>query len=545
MNEKVFSSSVPTSKLQTNRLQNEIPPQFFSGSNTLTPRSEIFSPRSSFTVQTFVNSAMLLKSRIQLQPGSRRASTLTVITSMVGAGILALPYAMMRSGILPTVCYIIIIAIMCAWALHALIIVGQHLGAHSFYDIADVLFGRTVAIVVELLIIANLILVSVAYLTMIKNILPLILHILTHSSSFWDSRFFVVPLVTFVIILFLALKRRVAALRYTSLLGLLLVCYLTVITIVKFAQYCGGACTGWFVYEPSAISSNSATESHPTYDFLGVKLWESSWRGHFYTLPIILTSYAAQPTVLPIYIELQSRSPTEMWIVISSGLTVAALLYITLSLFGYLTFLSKTEPNYLMSDYHGDLAIVIAGLGLCLVTSLGVPLMIHAVRRSIIALYYAPHMSTEYMDIRKPLLNATDGEYWGSGSFVDVTRKQSLVETPEYTFAFRRPKFMRDIIKSSSKQLPLCAHLSVTLGILIVVCFAALFFPNLGVVMAFVGSTVFPAIGYIFPMLSVWKLRWIEPKQISNKLLVIISFIGLTVSMIALFGIVDQLISIM
>jgi len=171
--------------------------------------------------------------------------------------------------------------------------------------------------------------------------------------------------------------------------------------------------------------------------------------------------------------------------------------------------------------------------------------MIHAVRRSIIALYYAPHMSTEYMDIRKPLLNATDGEYWGSGSFVDVTRKQSLVETPEYTFAFRRPKFMRDIIKSSSKQLPLCAHLSVTLGILIVVCFAALFFPNLGVVMAFVGSTVFPAIGYIFPMLSVWKLRWIEPKQISNKLLVIISFIGLTVSMIALFGIVDQLISIM
>jgi len=545
MNEREFSFSIPTCKLQNNKLQNEIPPQLFSDSNTLSPRSEIFSPRSSFTVQTIINSAKLLKTRVELQPGSRRASTLTVITSMVGAGILALPFAMMRSGILPTVCYIIIIAIMCAWALHALIIVGQHTGAHSFYDIADVLFGRTVAIVVEFLIIANLILASVAYLTMVKNILPLILQILTHSSSFWDSKFFVVPLVTFVIILFLALKRRVSALRYTSLLVLLLVCYLTVITTVKFAQYCGGACTGYLVYGPSAISSNSAIESQPTYDFQGVKLWESSWRGHFYTLPILLTSYAAQPTVLPIYIELQSRSPTEMWIVISSGLTVTVLLYITLSMFGYLTFLSKTEPNYLMSDYHGDLAIVIAGLGFCLVTSFGVPLMIHAVRRSIITLYYSPHMPTGNLDMRKPLLNTTDGGNWGIGSFVDVTRKQSLVETPDCTFAFRRPQFMRDINKRSSNQLPLCAHLGVTLGILIVVCIAALFFPNLGVVMAFVGSTVFPAIGYVFPMLSVWKLRWIERKQISNKLLVIISFFGLTASLIALFGIVEQLISIM
>jgi len=550
MNQLRSSFSAP-SLLQTDRQQNEIPPWIFSDSNPPNPQSEIGSSQLSFNMKTIINSAKVLVPRIELKPGSRRASTLTVITSMVGAGTLALPYAMMRAGILPTVCYIIIVAVMCAWALRALIIIGQHTGAHSYYDLANVLFGRKVAITMEVLIIANLVLVSMAYLTMLKNILPLILQNLTHSRSLWDSKFFVVPLVTFVIILFLSLKRRVAALRYTSLLVLLLVCYLMIITIVKFLQYCraNNSCLdhkkAWIFPSTSlpAVESNVPFETATI--LRGIKLWESSWRGHFYTLPIILTSYTAQPTVLPIYVELHTRSPAEMWIVVSSGVTLTAIIFITLSLFGYLTFLSDTEPNYLMNDYSGDIALLIAGLGFCLVASFGVPLFVHAIRRSIIVLYYTADRPKDSIDMSKPLLNTSEKESSVIGDFPHGNAGQTLAETPNYSFAFRRPKYIREVNKRSSKELPLFAHLLVTLCLLIVICIASLFFPNLGTVMGFLGSTIFPLVGYIFPMLSVWKLRVLEPTQISNKLLVIVSISGLAVSVIAVFGLIEQLLIIM
>merc|ERR1719382_658465 len=143
-------------------------------------------------INKLIASARRLDPRKQLKPGSKRASTLTVITSMVGGGTLALPYAMQHAGFVPTLIYFVLFPTMCSWSLYGLILVGQKTNANTFYDIAKALFGAKVAIFVELLLVSILMLAAIAYLTMVKNLLPYSLRIIFHTDidCFWTSKLF-------------------------------------------------------------------------------------------------------------------------------------------------------------------------------------------------------------------------------------------------------------------------------------------------------------------------------------------------------------------
>lgn len=466
--------------------------------------------RRSPMVQKIFDSAKKLDPRRQLKPGSRRASTLTVITSMVGGGTLALPYAMERAGLAMTIFYFLLTMFMCAWSAYALILIGSLTNAHSYYDIALFFFGKRWAVFVELLIVANLALAGVAYMTMVKNLLPKALVILVHKSDEWDSPEFLLPMVAALIIAPLALMKRVSALRYTSLVGFTLILYLTVTTIVKYFQYCN---------EPYGFGCFETTQEHES-------VWDNAVlvggiRGHLYTIPVIISSMAAHPTVLPIYIELHKRSPGEMWRVILIGLSITTVIYIVLSVFGYFTFLDKTRPNYLLNDYHHDTSIIIAAIGLCLVCSLAIPLMMHAARRSITTLVM-PKMNTM---IQTPLLNdnygPTDPESSPeSGEEGIGTLAKRLVDTPDLAFAKRRDP--REVKRAAPKAaLPTWAHWLITLGLIALCTTVALFMENIGVVLAFLGASTLPMCCYIFPAICIVKLKKTFPDDLQDDNLVV------------------------
>jgi len=106
-----------------------------------------------------------------------------------------------------------------------------------------------------------------------------------------------------------------------------------------------------------------------------------------YTIPVILCSFAAQPTIIPIYIELESKSPNDMWVVMVMGFSITSLVYMVISSFGYFTFLFDTSPNFL-HNYHQNFHVLFSAVGLCFVCSLAIPLFIHAARRSIATLFF-------------------------------------------------------------------------------------------------------------------------------------------------------------
>jgi len=623
------------------------------------------------------DSAKKLDPRKQLKPGSKRASTLTVITSMVGGGTLALPQCMLESGLPCTITYFVICATMCAWSLHSLILVGSKTKANSFYDIAKRLFGKKVAVAIEVLLIINLMLAAIAYLVMVKNLLPKALQIELHTtdSNPWTSSTFLVPGIAVLIVSPLALMPKVGALRYASLCGFCLVIYLTCITVYTFFEYCDQSFGYGCLYKsyaevPAGTVSTTFKEQHlRTYEDISQDLtndknitihgkyssannqqglsatmafeenmkvafsvagpvsincavdsynilsngtislsvnklnenclqnlasnnvtlerikysteskwitvsaiyklnavsimltkdtvWNSmdfyglSWTGHFYTIPIIISSYAAHPTVLPIYIELQRKSPKDMWIVVVTGLSIATIIYCVLATFGYFTFLSDTAANYLLNNYHHDIAVVLAAVGLCLVCSLAIPLFLHAKRRSITILYYN-HFSKKKNAksvLRERLIN--NPEKVGSRS--DDSNSESefsaqatpvLVETPELAFAKHRPKLQRinSERRKPPKHLPLWGNFLATFVLLSFEAIISLYVKNIGVVMTLLGSTTFPLCCYVFPTCALWKVRKLKPldKDIDNKLLIIVTASTALVSAIGVLGLLEQ-----
>lgn len=612
------------------------------------------------------DSAKKLDPRKQLKPGSKRASTLTVITSMVGGGTLALPQCMLKSGLPCTIVYFVVCATMCAWSLHGLILVGQKTKSNSFYDIAKRLFGKKVAVIVELLLILNLMLAAIAYLTMVKNLLPKALQIELHTtdSNPWTSSTFLVPVMAVLVVSPLALMPKVGALRYASLCGFCLVIYLACITVYTFFDYCdqsfgygcfskpypeqstptvsatireqypgtnenmtingkyssidkSGGLTATMIFEDNMkvgfsvsgpvivncavdnynilnstilLSMNNISESclqHLSSNNITLKqikystdtrwiivsvdynlsaismrltkdaIWNSmdlyglSWTGHFYTIPIIISSYAAHPTVLPIYIELQRKSPKDMWIVVITGLSISTVIYCMLATFGYFTFLADTAADYLLNDYHHDIAVVLAAVGLCLVCSLAIPLFIHAKRRSITTLFYN-HFAKK-KKVKSKLHERLINNSQKSGVRSDDSNSESeycsqigpgLVETPEIAFAKHRPKLVR--INSERlnppQHLPLWGNFLVTFLLLSIEAIISLYVNNIGVVMTLLGSTTFPVCCYVFPTFALWKVHKQNPldKDIDNKLLIIVTGSTILVSISGVLGLLEQ-----
>jgi len=623
------------------------------------------------------DSAKKLDPRKQLKPGTKRASTLTVITSMVGGGTLALPQCMLKAGLPFTIAYFVLCATMCAWSLHALILVGSKTKSNSFYEIAKGLFGKKVAVFIEVLLIINLMLAAIAYLTMVKNLLPLALQIELHTSDSnpWTSSTFLVPGIAVLIVSPLALLPKVGALRYASLCGFCCVIYLTCITVYTFFDYCdqsfGYGClfksyaevhsrtisttfreqylrtnennsqylrtndnitingkyssvekgqgltvsmafednmkVGFSVAGP--VSINCAADSYDilsngtislsvnnlnekclqnlasknvtlqrikystetrwltvsvNYKLKAVSLtltkdavWSSmdlcgmSWTGHFYTIPIIISSYAAHPTVLPIYIELQRKSPKDMWIVVVTGLSISTVIYCMLATSGYFTFLTNTAANYLLNNYHHDIAVVLAAVGLCLVCSLAIPLFLHAIRRSIIILYWN-HLAKKKnakSALQQRLINNPEkvgsrSDDSNSESEISAEVMPVLVETPELAFAKHRPKLVRinSERRNPPKHLPLWANFLVTFTFLFIEALISLYVKNIGVVMTLLGSTTFPMCCYIFPTCALWKVHTQQPldKDIDNKLLIIITGYTTLVSVVGVLGLLLQ-----
>jgi len=495
--------------------------------------------RESSPLYKLYDSAKMLDPRKQLKPGSKRASTLTVITSMVGGGTLALPYAMKHSGLIPTLIYFPLFSAMCVWSLHGVILVGQKTKANTFYDIAKALYGTKVAIVIELLLVSILMLAAVAYLTMVKNLLPYSLRIIFHTDvdCFWTDKDFLIPALTFIVISPLALMPKVAALRYASLCGFCLVVYLTIVTVYTFFDYCN---------KPYGNGCLTSSHTKPSV-FENVDLWGVNWVGHMYTIPLIISSYAAHPTVLPIYIELRRKSPKDMWVVMVTGLTISALLYMVLASFGYFTFLSDTDPNYLLNEYHHNVAVTFASVGLCLVCSLAIPLFIHAKRRSITTLYFN-HFAKKNT-IENPLLqnrrrvSGEDGSNWDSEeSETDLHTGSRMVETPELAFAKHRSDNVKTNPCKPTQSLPCFANLIITFGFLISEATVSLYVSNIGAVLGFIGSTNFPVCCYVFPAFALWKLRAQNPddKDIDNRLLLIVTSSAVIVCVLGVLGLLEE-----
>jgi solute carrier family 38 (sodium-coupled neutral amino acid transporter), member 10 len=241
------------------------------------------------------------------------------MNTVVGAGILALPYCFRENGIYATFAILPAIAVIAMFTLYLLSVVGESAQLSSLENVGFVLFGKWGRIMVELSIMGATFGAMTAYLVVIGDILTPFMEDITEDETMRHR--LVVTLFPFLLaIVPLSMLKDFRALRFSSTASIISV--FTFATVVVYEALKVVLTKGF----PKEVSTK-----HPTPSSI------------IMTLPVFSFAFTAHVSLFPLYGELRNRSlPKIRWIIILS-VSLCAALYTLVGFSGYILFLDEYD----------------------------------------------------------------------------------------------------------------------------------------------------------------------------------------------------------
>lgn len=357
-------------------------------------------------------------------------------TTIVGAGIMALPATMKVLGLLPGIGLIIFMAFLTDASIDLLIRFTRAGKSVSYGGVMEDAFGSIGRMLLQLCVMVNNIGVLVVYMIIIGDVLSGTTSDGIHHSGvlegwfgvhWWNGRFFVLTVTTLGVFAPLASLKRIDSLSYTSALSVALAVVFLVITagITTFKLISGTIAMPKLF--PDVVDFTSAFNL-------------------FTVVPVLVTAYICHYNVHSIDNELEDN--TQIKGVVRTSLLLCSSVYVMTSLFGFLLFGDETLDD------------VLANFD----TNLGIPyssLLNDAVRVS-----YALHLMLVFPIVFFPLRLNLDGLIFP-----------------------RRGPLVSDNLR----------FVSITVVLIGVIFLGANFIPSIWDAFQFTGATAAVCIGFIFP----------------------------------------------
>lgn len=263
-------------------------------------------------------------------------------TTIVGAGIMALPATMKVLGLVLGFVLIILMGILSEISVELLIRFAVFSKATSYGEVVQYALGRPARVLSELCIIVNNAGVLVVYLIIIGDVMSGSAHhfgVLDQwlGTGVWDHRKLVILLVVVVFLAPLCSLEKIDSLSLTSAasvaLAVLFVVVACVIALIKLAE--------GRVEAPRMGPDFGSKKA--ILDLLVV-------------IPIMTNAYICHFNVQPIYNELEGRSPQKMNLVGRITTILCIVVYLFTSVSGYLLFGSDTESD-ILTNFDKNLGI--------------------------------------------------------------------------------------------------------------------------------------------------------------------------------------------
>lgn len=250
--------------------------------------------------------------------------TINLLKSTLGSGMLLLPYAFSKYGILLGFLVSLLAALLSACGLTFLVLSSNYAVQNGLCPPRKVSYGSLATItigkwstLVDLVLFVKCFLVGIQYLIVVRDnitgIIKFILPSLSEKSIFSTSEFQL--LICLLGISYFCFQPKMDALKITSIFGLFGICYLFVLGI-------------WM-----ALTTNEET-------FFGKMNWflptESvNWKELFSLLSLFIFSYICHPSLLPIYNEVKDNSSPKMMKMVSLSIVGCFLNYLFFSILYY------------------------------------------------------------------------------------------------------------------------------------------------------------------------------------------------------------------
>ncbi|TMW65867.1 hypothetical protein Poli38472_003632 [Pythium oligandrum] len=314
--------------------------------------------------QSFVQTYLMDK----IQPGSVKGSMFTMTVAIVGAGVLSLPYAVQRAGLLLGLLLITGGAVVTNFSLRLLLTCSELTQSRSYMDLAHTTGGPRLAGFTQFVVCLNLFGTSVGYLVGSAELLQLAIKSFAKdsSTSVLTNREDLILILAVFFVLPLALFRSLESLRFTSLFSIFCIVFMALVIVIKYFQFVH------LGYAPTI-----------SYQLHHLKLFDFRIHRLLTAIPLVIFVYTCHPNVLPIYLVLKRRSSPRMYKVMNRSIGLSATVYALCGAFVVLTFGEHTKSNFLKNDYHHDVAVLIGCIGFSIALILTVPLFIHTLRDNI------------------------------------------------------------------------------------------------------------------------------------------------------------------
>eukprot|EP01084_Bolivina_argentea_P124042 219818_1 len=416
---------------------------------------------------------------------SKKGAIFTMCISIVGAGCLSLSYALRNAGLIMGLILIFVGAFISYFTLDLLLIAAEYLPPNlkslkperniSYQTLAEYSYGMKLSKAVKCILTLQFFGASVAYIVTFCGTIDLV------WSIYFDSTIYIecVLIICFLIIFPISLLRDLSSLQFTSLLGFSCSIYLCIVVVIEYFVLCDAA------HEVTRLNISTTcvwrTQFHLTSKELFPQTVGDFVKGFLTAFPLIIFAFTGHPFVIPLYDKLADPSINKMRSIFKTALFVINAIYVLISTFGFLLFLDAVCGNLLLNDFKKHFDIVLAALGISLSCILTEPIFIWNFRRMIGLLCWN----------QKP------------------------------------------------KEISKVRHIAITFIFLSVNVLLAIFVKSISVVFGFLGSTTYPALGYLLPAIFFYKLA---PEEYKMRKLVAV-FLAIIICLISACSLVYKIYS--
>lgn len=410
----------------------------------------------------------------QNRGASTLSSSISLIKTIIGAGLLSMPFAYSTDGSIFGTIVILCAALTSGFGLYLQIYASRFVpeGKATFFNICRMTYP-SLSVLFDVAIAIQCFGCAISYLVLIGDIMPTVFIIGNYSEEY--QRFFWIMMST-VFCVPLSFLRNLDSLKYTSVMGLFAIGYMLVL-IVGF-------------YFHSSTNNRAITVKFPP-SALGVAS----------TFSIIVFAFTGHQNMFSIINEAKDKSPRKLNRLIFFAISFTTLLFIVVGLSGYLTFGDNVEGNIIL-QYPNTWATWFGRLSIVFMVTFSFPLMFHPARISVNNIRKVIQASCLCCNI--------------DTSTEQASEEQQLIQAQENPTSESDPAYT----EINDPEMSLKAYYSITSMLLVVGYIISISATSFAKVLAVIGATGSTSISFILPGLFGYKLATFDsPKnEISHTL---------------------------
>lgn len=291
--------------------------------------------------------------------------------TIIGSGVLGLPYAIANSGLVLGLGLVVGSACLSMFSLHLLSISATRVPPPaSFYSVTEASVPQ-LTFLIDLAVAIQCFGVCASYLTVVGGLMPDVVSQLGVTDGLFTDRYPWI-LLGFALVAPLSCFHKMDALKFTSGLSVAFVLFLMVMVLL-YSMDVGSL-------EPCTDDGDDDEEC------VGDKPLFSLDGNTFRVLSIFIFAFSCQTNIFPVVNELRNPTQGRFDVISRSAIMSAGSIYVAVAVGGFLTYGDQVESNILVS-YPKQTMTTIARICVSLLVSFSYPILFLPGRSSIMGLW--------------------------------------------------------------------------------------------------------------------------------------------------------------